>query len=405
MFNAGMTGQDFEKARLAFVLGDYAAALREWSPLAEQGDAEAQAALGLMYSKGLGIPQDYAEAMKWFRKAADQGGAGAQNNLGLMHSEGHGVLRDYAEAVKWYRKAADQGEAGAQNNLGVMYRNGQGVPQDYAEAEKWYRKAADQGHASAQFNLGLMFYEVQGVPQDYAEAEKWYRKAAEQGHASAQVKLGIMYYNGQGVPQDYAEAEKWYRKAADQYDAQAQGHPRLAKRGSWSIRGGLRLWVLYIRSKLRRSNPAHTVAAEEESVRARYLAQQIMEREKAVLYAEGIGLNDKLMLSIELQFLWGVFRELVQEYPDLPTNGLDRVKLHLIMRLVDVHGYSFEAARDEAIGVGEQYNKADGIFDALASFGQKAFHDGHPGHLLKVAKVFQGTKAFRGMISARNTKD
>lgn len=162
---------------------------------------------------------------------------------------------------------------------------------------------------------------------------------------------------------------------------------------------GLRLWVSYFWSKLRRGNPAHKAAAEEETARARDLAQEIMEREKALLDAEGMDVNDKVMLSIELQFLWGVFRELVQEYPDLPTHGLDRVKLHLIMRLVDAHGYSFEAARNEAISVGNLYNEADTLFDALASLGQKAFHDGRPGHLLKVAKVLQGTKAFRGMIS------
>ena len=42
---------------------------------AEQGDAEAQLRLGIMYSKGKGVPQDYKEAAKWFRKAADQGNA------------------------------------------------------------------------------------------------------------------------------------------------------------------------------------------------------------------------------------------------------------------------------------------------------------------------------------------
>lgn len=160
----------------------------------------------------------------------------------------------------------------------------------------------------------------------------------------------------------------------------------------------LRLWALYFRSKLRRGNPAHKAAAEEETARARDLAQQIMERERAALDAEGVGnlFDDEIMLDIELQFLWGVFRELVQEYPGLPTNGFDRVKLHLIMRLMDAHGYSFEAARDEAISVEGLYNKADELFDALAGLGQKTFHDGQSGRLLTVAKVLQGTKAFKG---------
>ena len=104
-----------------------------------------------------GVPQDYAAAASWYRKAADQGHADAQTNLGLMYDTGQGVPQDYAAAVSWYRKAADQGNVSAQYNLGLMYINGQGVPQDYAAAVSWYRKAADQGDADAQYNLGVMY--------------------------------------------------------------------------------------------------------------------------------------------------------------------------------------------------------------------------------------------------------
>ena len=131
---------------------------------------------------------DYAKAVKMFRLAADQGNAAAQANLGVMYAKGQGVPQDYSEAVKWYRLAADQGDAIAQFNLGVMYAKGQGVPQDYSEAVKWYRLAADQGYATAQFNLGIMYAKGQGVPQDYSEAVKWYRLAADQGHADGPVQ-------------------------------------------------------------------------------------------------------------------------------------------------------------------------------------------------------------------------
>jgi TPR repeat protein len=66
--------------------GDYAAALRLWRPLADQGDAAAQYNLGLMYVDGHGVAQDDAAAVSWFRKAADQGYADAQYNLGLMYA-------------------------------------------------------------------------------------------------------------------------------------------------------------------------------------------------------------------------------------------------------------------------------------------------------------------------------
>ncbi len=110
----------FDEGAAAYLRGDYATAQREWRPLAEQGDAAAQFALGVMYDNGLGVTQDYAEAVKWYRKAAEQGNAGAQYNLALMYSKGLGVTQDYAEAARWYRKAGEQGNATAQYILGAM---------------------------------------------------------------------------------------------------------------------------------------------------------------------------------------------------------------------------------------------------------------------------------------------
>lgn len=205
---------------------DYLQAEQWYRKAADQGNAKAQANLGVMYANGQGVRQDYAQAVQWYRKAADQGYAVAQYNLGVMYENGQGAPRDYAQAEQWYRKAAAQGDAVAQFNLGVMYVNGQGVPRDYAQAERWYRKAAEQGNADAQNNLGSMYDNGQGVPQDYAQAAQWYRKAAEQGNANGQNGLGTMYAQGQGVPQDYAQAVQWLRKAADQGNTDAQHNLR-----------------------------------------------------------------------------------------------------------------------------------------------------------------------------------
>jgi hypothetical protein len=58
--------------------------------------------------------------MKWYRLAADQGNAAAQTALGVVYANGLGVPQDQAKAVECTRKAADQGYANAQNNLGNM---------------------------------------------------------------------------------------------------------------------------------------------------------------------------------------------------------------------------------------------------------------------------------------------
>ena len=236
---------DFDAGLAAYKRGDYATALRELRPLAEQGDASAQRYVGYMYDNGQGVPQNDAEAVKWYRKAAEQGNAHAQHNLGYMYSHGKGVPQDYAEAAKWFRKAAEQGNATAHDKLEAMYAFGRGVPQNDVEAVKWFRRDAELGVAAAQFRLALMYDKGQGVPQNDAEAVKWYRKAAEQPDVdayrleegyiltyraaaqetvAAQYNLGVMYDNGRGVPQNCAEAVKWYRLAAEQGNASAQNN-------------------------------------------------------------------------------------------------------------------------------------------------------------------------------------
>ena len=109
-FNAGsILAQDFQKGLVAAQSGDYVTALQEWRPLAEQGDAEVQFNVGLMYKKGWGVLQDYAEAAKWYRLAAEQGKASAQYNLGVMYEYGKGVLQNNILAHMWYNIAAANG--------------------------------------------------------------------------------------------------------------------------------------------------------------------------------------------------------------------------------------------------------------------------------------------------------
>ncbi len=181
-FTLGLTapaGAGFAEGFLAYVRGDYATAIRELRPLAEQGNAKAQFVLGHMYRYGLGVTQDYAEAVKWYRKAAEQGDGHAQFNLGVMYNEGRGVTQDFAEAVKWYRKLAEQGHAEAQNKLGIMYQNGKGVPQDYVQAHLWYTLAASKlipGKTRDQSVKSRDIVTEKMTPAQIAEAQKLARE-------------------------------------------------------------------------------------------------------------------------------------------------------------------------------------------------------------------------------------
>jgi uncharacterized protein len=260
---------DLRKGLDAYEKEDYATALRELKPLAEQGNADAQNKLGLMYRLRQGVSEDYKISVKFWRQlATEQGNALAMHHLGWLYQQGKGVSRNnkiaekwwtlaakqglynalfykwllnvlgpkeiqekvfarlfhnlsvssgigiYDNAVYWYLLAAEQGHADAQSNLAQIYSYGKGVPQDYKTAVKWFKLAAEQGHTHAQYNLGFMYEKGQVVTQDVKTAVKWYRLSAEQGHAGAQYNLGEMYQYGRGVIRDNIYAHMWYSIAA-----------------------------------------------------------------------------------------------------------------------------------------------------------------------------------------------
>ena len=144
---------DLERGIAAYNRLDSATAWRLLQPLAERGDAGAQALLGNMYARGLGVTYDGTEAARWWRTAAEQGDASAQEELGVAYFWGDGIEQDHSEAAKWFRKAAEQGAIFAQLSLASLYVRGEGVPQDFALAHMWLNLAAGQGQPAAKTEL------------------------------------------------------------------------------------------------------------------------------------------------------------------------------------------------------------------------------------------------------------
>ena len=99
-------------------------------PLAEQGDADAQFNLGIMYDNGNDAynRKDYKTAYKLWLPLAEQGDAKAQFMMGSMYYVGQGVPKDYKKAVEYYSTAIKQDPKNPLylNNLAEAYRlNGQ----------------------------------------------------------------------------------------------------------------------------------------------------------------------------------------------------------------------------------------------------------------------------------------
>jgi TPR repeat protein len=132
--------------------GDFAGAVRQWRPLADKGDADAQFNLGQAYKQGKGVPADLSTALSWYEKAAKRGHPQAQVNVGLLLYNGGRK----AEALPWLRKGADLDDPRAQYIIGTEMFNGQLVSRDWPRAYALMTLASGRGLAAAVQNLKAM---------------------------------------------------------------------------------------------------------------------------------------------------------------------------------------------------------------------------------------------------------
>ena len=278
-----VSAQDFAKGLDAYKMADYAAALKEWRPLAENGHARASLYLGWFYENGKGVGLDINEAEKWYtiaadaglaegqfrlaqilempsldplrtgdlfyptakkilklyRQSADQGHKGALFWLGTKYYFGYEresiiasehkieILENKAKASEFFTKAALKGHRSAQNYLSLMYANGDGVLQNYEKSFEWMKLAAEQGHPDAVHNLALSYETGRGVTKNHKKAAKWYFESAKNNAARSQLNLGLLYLYGRGVLQSNVKAHMWGNLAS--YNGDPKGKELMAK--------------------------------------------------------------------------------------------------------------------------------------------------------------------------------
>lgn len=149
---AGDARADVKTGVDAWQRGDFAAAVAEWRPLADQGDADAQYNLGQAYKLGRGVPQDIAIAESWYEKAAQQGHPQAAANLGLILFQNG----DRQRAIPWLKMAAEADDPRAEYVLGTALFNGDIAGKDWVRAYAMMSRAAAQGFPPATTNLQQM---------------------------------------------------------------------------------------------------------------------------------------------------------------------------------------------------------------------------------------------------------
>jgi len=130
---------DEAAARASLQAGDYPKAVQELQPLAEKGEASAQYLLAETYLGGHGGTT--MEGLKWMTAAAEQGYAQAQARLGLLYATGKGVAIDNVQAYRWFSLAARLADPNTQKSLKSVSETNQRViakrlsPEDRAKAD------------------------------------------------------------------------------------------------------------------------------------------------------------------------------------------------------------------------------------------------------------------------------
>ena len=156
IFFLEIVSADFTKGQDAYNSGDYQTAISEWQPLADEGNAEGQFGMGLIYGNGFGADLNDDLALKWYGAAAEQGHADAQCNLAVMHANGWGVPQSDKAAFDWYSLAAEQGVTEAQIAVAKMYSSGFGAQQNNVMAHKWFAIASAMGDYDANFKRDML---------------------------------------------------------------------------------------------------------------------------------------------------------------------------------------------------------------------------------------------------------
>lgn len=173
---AGSAAADVKAGVDAWAQGDYDRALREWRPLADAGDADAQFNLGQAYKLGRGVPADIAAALEYYRKAAEQGHERAQDNYGLLLFQ----QNRRQQAMPWLERSAERGEPRAQYLVGTALFNGDLLSRDWVRAYALMTRAAAAGLPQA---AGALAHMERYVPEaqrmdGVALAEAMARKSA-----------------------------------------------------------------------------------------------------------------------------------------------------------------------------------------------------------------------------------
>lgn len=338
------------------------------TPVAEQGNAQAQYLLGMYYyrfysedsSRFLPWMENAAEAdnmkaikfladyyrficddmepeqrkvlgRKWLyrmievlKKKADKGVVSAAKSL--MNLYVHDRPDDMTEkegreaAVMWHerlidilRAKAEEGTIKDKKKLADVLYNGDDVPE---EIDSYVTDRADEAlrlyeAVSGEKKDGASYYDLGRVYSREVSEEKafeCYMKAAEQGYIPAYYAIAAAYLDGEGTKRDFDKAFEWFKKAVDNGDTSAK--LKLAqcyKRGAGCQRDYAAAMALYQQ------------VAGDKSLK-RYSFADEAEYELGNMYLKGLG------VEVDLHKAYYYFKRAASHYNRAAENALNNKK-------------------------------------------------------------------------------
>ena len=232
--------------------------------LSDNGDINAECALGIMLLEGKGCEKDEAKALAVLELNVKHGNPAAAVYLGEEYLTARNLSKNTDLAMKYFKKAAELGYPEAYEKLGDIYRCAEGADRDVGRAIEFYELAATGGCESAKakacelktkreeffleaYNtlnlrervtpeeafsafrsaaIATAMGEIRaasllarcyafgfGTKKDRRSAFFWYKHAAENGDNGAYLYLGLCYSRGIGTAFSFMDAVKWLSAA------------------------------------------------------------------------------------------------------------------------------------------------------------------------------------------------
>jgi S1-C subfamily serine protease/TPR repeat protein len=219
------TRADYQAGSKAASSGNYATALREWLPVAEEGHVQAQVNLCQMLWHGLGVQENGDRSLYWCRRAAKKNQRAreiASVIAKVTKAVGASKTVDKTEAIQKIKALATDGSPEAQWLLHLLYGQGLVSLRRNARAiEEWRQAAADNGYPEALVSVAWSWMTSED-PKTQDKFIDYMTRAAEQGHAGAMDRLGLYYepygyydWSKERPPADYSKSTYWYKRASE----------------------------------------------------------------------------------------------------------------------------------------------------------------------------------------------